>query len=83
VFTKTKIALSVAIALGTMFVPLTTFAFAGNVYDSPDWVGPFYGPDVHRHSAVGNSENDAHGFTAGATGELNAIRQPNATRKNR
>jgi hypothetical protein len=62
---------------------LTTFAFAGNVYDSPDWVGPFYGPDVHRHSAVGNSENDAHGFTAGATGELNAIRQPNATRKNR
>jgi hypothetical protein len=80
--TKTKIALSVAIVLGTTSVPLTNYAFAGNVYDSPDWVGPYYGPEVHRHSAVGNSEINAHGFTAGARGELNATRQPNATRKN-
>jgi hypothetical protein len=81
-FGKAKIALSVAIALGAMAVPLTTCAFAGNVYDSPDWVGPFYGPDVHRHAAVGNPESDPHGFTAGARGELNATRQPNAARRN-
>jgi len=80
--TKRKIAYSVVIALGPTSVPLTTYAFAGNVYDSPDWVGPYYGPEVHRHSAVGNSEINVHGFTEGAHGELNATRQPNATRKN-
>jgi hypothetical protein len=67
-FTKTKTALSGAIALGTVSAPLTTYALAGNVYDSPDWVGPFYGSDAHRHSAVGNFEGNAHGATVGARG---------------
>jgi hypothetical protein len=40
-FTKTRIALSVAITLGTLSAPLMAYAFAGNVYDNPDWVGPF------------------------------------------
>ena len=41
-FAKTKIALCVAIAVGTA-VPSMTCAFAGNVYDSPDWAPPSMG----------------------------------------
>jgi hypothetical protein len=79
--TKTKIALSVAIALGSAFLSLSTYAFAGNVYDSPEWAAPLYGWEFCRHSAVGNFGSNAHGPAPGARGELNAIRQPNATRR--
>ena len=79
--TRTKIALSVAVALGSAFLSLTTHAFAGNVYDSPEWVGPLYGWGFCWHSAVGNFKSNAHRPAPGARGELNATRQPNATRR--
>ena len=41
--TRTKIALSVAIALGSACLSLSTYAFAGNVYDSPEWAAPLMG----------------------------------------
>jgi hypothetical protein len=80
-FSNTKIALSVAIALGSAFASLTTCAFAGNVYDSPDWAPPFFASDIHRHSAAASFESNAHGSTPGARKQLNATRQPNATRR--
>ena len=77
---KPKIALCVAIALGSA-VPPTTYAFAGNVYDSPDWAPPLYGWHVHRPAASGTYGGNAQGTAPGARGEHNAIRPPNAPRK--
>ena len=79
--TKTKIALSVAVALGSALASLTTYAFAANNYDSPDWAPPIYSLDIHRHSAVANFEGSAHAPAAAAREELNAPRQPNVTRR--
>jgi hypothetical protein len=77
--TQTKIAICVAIALGSA-VPATTNAFAGNVYDSPDWAPPLYGWDVHRPPAVVTDEGNAHGTAAETRSEHGASRQPNAPR---
>jgi hypothetical protein len=77
---KTKIALCVAIALGNA-VPPTTNAFAGNVYDSPDWAPPLYGWDVHRPPAVGAYERNAQGTAAGTHAEHSASPQPSAPRR--
>ena len=79
--TKTKISLSVAIALGSALASLTTYAFAANNYDSPDWAPPLYTLDVQRHLAVANSEGGAHAPAAAAREELNAPRQPSVTRR--
>jgi len=76
---KTKITLCVAIAVG-IAAPPTTYAFAGNVYDSPDWAPPLYGWDVHRPSAVDTYESNAQGAVSGTRGR-NASRQPSASRR--
>ena len=78
--TKTKIALSVAIALGTTSVPLTNYAFAGNVYDSPDWAPPLCWWNFNRHLTVCDFAS-AHGSSLAARGELNTTRRLKATRK--
>jgi len=77
---KTKIALCVAVALGSA-VPATTNAFARNVHDSPDWTPPLYGWDAHRPPAVGTYEGNAQGTAAGTRAEHSAGRQPNAPRR--
>jgi len=79
--TKTKIALSVAIALASAPVSLTTYAFAANNYDSPDWAPPVNTLDLQRHPAVGNFAGNAHAPAAAAREEPNATRQPNVTRR--
>jgi hypothetical protein len=79
VLTKTKIALCVAIAVGAA-VPPATFAFAGNMYDSPDWAAPRYGWDAHRPSAAGTHESNAQGTAPARRGDRNAGRQPIAPR---
>jgi hypothetical protein len=79
--TKTKIALSVAIALGSAPASLTTYAFAANNYDSPDWAPPLYTLDVQRHPAVGHLEGIAPAPAAAPREELNATRQPKVTRR--
>jgi hypothetical protein len=79
-FAKTKIALCVATAVGTA-VPSMTCAFAGNVYDSPDWAPPLYGWDAHRPSAAGTYESNAQASAPARRGERNASRQPNAPRR--
>jgi hypothetical protein len=80
VLAKTKIALCVAMAVATA-VPSTTGAFAGNVYDSPDWAPPLDGWDAHRPSATGTYESNAQATAPGRRGERNASRQPNAPRR--
>jgi hypothetical protein len=77
---KTKIALCVAIAIGTA-VAATTYAFAGNVYDSPNWAPPLYGWDVQRPSAMGIYESNAQETAPRTRGERNPGRQPNVPRK--
>jgi hypothetical protein len=77
---KTKIVLCVAIALGSAMPP-TTYAFAGNVYDSPDWAPPLYGWDVHRPAAAGTYQGNAQGTAAGTRMEHNAGRPPHAPRR--
>jgi hypothetical protein len=79
-FSKPKIALCVAMALGIESVPLATYAFAGNVYDSPDWAPPFYGSDV-IWPAAGIYEGNAPVPAPRMRRQLNASRQPSATRK--
>jgi hypothetical protein len=80
VSTQTKIAICVAIAVGTA-VPPTTYAFAGNVYDSPDWAPPLYGWDAHRPSAASIYESKAQGTAPGRRGERKVSPQPNAPRR--
>jgi hypothetical protein len=80
VLAKTKIALCVAIAVGIV-VPPTTWAFAGNVYDSPDWAPPLFGWDAHRPSAAGAYENKPQGTAPMRRGDRNASRQPIAPRR--
>ena len=79
-FTKTKIALCVAIAIGAA-VPSMTDAFAGNVYDSPDWAPPLYGWNVHRPSATGTCDSNTQGTAAGTRGEHAASRKQNTPRR--
>jgi hypothetical protein len=79
--TKTKIALSIAIALASAPASLTTHAFAANNYDSPDWAPPLYTLDVQRRPAVGNSAGSAQAPATAAREELNAPRQPSVTRR--
>jgi hypothetical protein len=79
--TNTRTFLCVAIALGSVLSSLTTHAFAGNVYDSPDWATPLYGLGVHRHPAVGSFEGHAHRPAAPAREGLNATRQPDGTQR--
>ena len=78
--TQTKIAICVAIALGNVVLP-TTYAFAGNVYDSPDWAPPLYGWNVHRPAGADVYEGIAQGTAPGTREEHKASRQPNAPRK--
>jgi len=80
VLAKRKIALCAAIAVGTA-VPPATAAFAGNVYDSPDWAPPLFGWDAHRPSVAGTYENNAQGTAPMRRGDRNAIRQPIAPRR--
>jgi hypothetical protein len=80
VLAKAKIALCVAIVV-VAAVPPTTWAFAGNVYDSPDWAPPLYGWDAHRPSAADTYERNAQGTAQGSRGKRNANRQPYAPRR--
>ncbi len=79
-FTKTKIALGVAIAIG-IAVPPTTDAFAGNVYDSPDGAPPLYEWNAHRSSAAGTYDNNTQGTAARTREERAASRKQNAPRR--
>lgn len=79
--TNTRTSLWVAVALGSAFASLTTNAFAGNVYDSPDWAPPLYDLDVPRHAAMGNFEGHAHRPAAPAREGLSATRQPDGTQR--
>ena len=80
-FTKAKIALSVAVALGFTLMSLPTSAFAGNVYDSPEWAPPLCWWDFNRHLTVCDFAS-AHGSSLAARGELNTTRRLTETRKN-
>jgi hypothetical protein len=79
-FTKAKIALSVAVVFGFALMSLPTSAFAGNVYDSPDWAPPLCWWDFNRHLTVCDFAS-AHGSSLAARGELNTTRRLKETRK--
>ena len=63
--TKTKIALSVAIALASAPASLTTYAFAANNYDSPDWAPAYSGTAVGREPGASLQKENADRFVQG------------------